>query len=349
MLSVISGSDVQAWDTVIRSFENWDIYYLAEYAESFRLHGDGVPYLVYYQDSDVEICYSVMKEDLADLDSFSGWLNHGAFFDLTTPYGYGGPLVNGDLCQHSANEFKRELFEFCNDNHIVSQFLRYHPLLGNHSLLSDMFETRFIHDTIYMDLASPDIIWSNMDAKNRNMVRKAVNNGVKIERRPISDIADFIEIYNETMERDHADDYYYFSDEFFESLSSLENNSAIFYAIHEGKPVGSAIILFGDKYMHYHLSGTLSRYRTLGSNNLLLYEASLWGYSKGLEKFHLGGGLSDSDGLFSFKKKFNKNGRLPFVIGRTIFNKESYKYLKDIRSRDAMFDPNNSFFIQYRQ
>ena len=62
------------------------------------------------------------------------------------------------------------------------------------------------------------------------------------------------------------------------------------------------------------------------------------------------GGVSADDSLFKFKKKFNKYGRLSFVVGRTIFDKDSYDYLLDIRERlDDTFDRDNSFMIQYRR
>jgi hypothetical protein len=64
----------------------------------------------------------------------------------------------------------------------------------------------------------------------------------------------------------------------------------------------------------------------------------------------LGGGLSENDSLFGFKKQFNKNGRLPFYVGRTIFIRSVYDYLLGVRKQlDAEFDPNNDFLIQYRR
>ena len=53
--------------------------------------------------------------------------------------------------------------------------------------------------------------------------------------------------------------------------------------------------------------------------------------------------------LFGFKKQFNKNGRLPFVVGKTIFDIEKYNELLNYRTQmDSEFDRNNDFMIQYR-
>ena len=60
--------------------------------------------------------------------------------------------------------------------------------------------------------------------------------------------------------------------------------------------------------------------------------------------------MAPDDKLFGFKKQFNKNGRVPFVVGRTIFNKAGYdELLKRRKETDPLFDPENSYMIQYRR
>ena len=68
------------------------------------------------------------------------------------------------------------------------------------------------------------------------------------------------------------------------------------------------------------------------------------------QKLHLGGGTGVTDSLFNFKKQFNKNGHLPFWIGRTIFDRAAYDDLLDIRQKlNPDFDKNNEYYIQYRK
>ena len=102
--------------------------------------------------------------------------------------------------------------------------------------------------------------------------------------------------------------------------------------------------------MHYHLSGTLMDFRPYAPTNLLLYSAALWASERGIKKLHLGGGVGTEDSLFNFKKQFNKKGRIPFFIGRTIVDREIYDYLLDLRKKsDPLFDKNNGYYIQYRK
>ena len=290
-----------------------------------------------------------MKKDIAEDPRFAGYLEKGRYFDFETPYGYGGPLTDHPVPADVQERFLCELQEYAEAEGWVSQFVRFHPLLGNQNAMSDVFEIRYLHDTVYMDTESPEIIMTNMDSKNRNMVRKAVKNGITIVQRPIIDYYDFIPIYETTMKRAQAADYYFFDEEYFKAQAELKNNSCILYAMKEGKPVAAAILYYNDRYMHYHLAGTLTEFRQFAPGNLLLYEAALLACKKGIHSFHLGGGMTQDDKLFGFKKQFNKNGRLPFYIGRTIFSKDVYKELMEVREKsDPGFNVGNTRMIQYR-
>lgn len=349
MLTVMDVQKKLQWNDYVKSFKNWDIYYLCEYAESFALHGDGTPLLICYEDGDARFCYVVMRKDIALFKLFNWVLPQGEYFDFETPYGYGGVLCDGAISEESQMKFKDEFTTYCRENYVISQFVRFHPLLANENRLSLVIEKRYLHDTIYMDTASPELILSNMDSKNRNMVRKAVKSGVTVIRKPIEDYAAFMDMYIETMKKNSALDYYIFQDRYFESLKSMEENACIFYALYEGKPVSGAIMYFNSRFMHYHLSGTYTEYRKYSPGNLLLYEAACWASKRGIEKFHLGGGIMQNDTLFGFKKQFHKNGKIPFYIGRTIFDTEKYEELLKIRkSLDTNFNENNHFMIQYR-
>lgn len=327
------------------------MYYLYEYAHSFYLHGDGVPLLLYYEDECCRLCYVVMKKDIADANCFKDRIPKNKFFDLETPYGYGGPLVDLSIVpEESQIEFRSGLKSFCVKHGIVSQFVRFHPLLGNYKYLPLVIEGRCLRDTIYIDTSDAALIEKNMDAKHRNTVRKAERMGVTVIQKSISEYEPFMEMYYETMIRDAADEYYVFNEQYFSSLKALGDNACIFYAELEGKLISGAIMLFNNNFMHYHLAGTYDQYKNVSPSNLLLREAGLWAAQNGITRFHLGGGVSADDSLFKFKKKFNKYGRLSFVVGRTIFDKDSYDYLLDIRERlDGTFDRDNSFMIQYRR
>lgn len=348
-LSVITASDCFHWNEIVKSYGKWDIYYLAEYALSFQLHGDGTPLLLHYKDENDDFCYVVMKRDIAEDPLFSGVLERQRYYDFETPYGYGGPLTNDGISSMGQKKFLKELGQYTKENQIISQFVRFHPLLANHITAPEVFDTRYLHKTVYIDTSSEELIMKNMDSKNRNMVRKAIKNDVFIIRKDIGEYKDFIPIYEETMDKDSAAEYYYFSEEYFREQQKLKNNACFFYAIKDNIPIAGAIMYYNEQFMHYHLAGSHSEYRKYSPGNLLLYEAACWASKEGIKQFHLGGGIVEDDNLFGFKKQFNKNGYLPFYIGRTIFDSEGYSLLMEKRKTiDPSFDFNNNRMIQYR-
>lgn len=110
-----------------------------------------------------------------------------------------------------------------------------------------------------------ELVMSNMDSKNRNMVRKAIKNGVTIERREIENYQEFIPIYEETMFKDNADGYYFFKEQYFGAQQLMKDNSCIFYAMKEGIPIAGAIMYYLLLNKEFHLLSnigfTVSTYR----------------------------------------------------------------------------------------
>ncbi len=332
------------WDRVVKSFASYDIYYLSGYVKAFKIHGDGEPILFYYEDKNLRGINVVMKRDIADDFRFSEKLEKGKYFDFITPYGYGGWLVEG--CGDTTKLF--DAYErWCQENNIVSEFVRYHPILNNCENSKPFYDVVMLGGTIAMDLSSQEVIWENLTSKNRNMVRKAIKSGVKIYHGQFPEIyKTFREIYDQTMDSDNAADYYYFGDAFYESiLYDLRNEAQMFWAELDGKVIATSIMIFSNGYMNYHLSGSLREYQNLAPSNLLLYEAALWGCSNGYKSLHLGGGVgSKEDSLFKFKSAFNRNEPHRFGIGKKIFLQDVYQNLEKINDQPLK----EGFFPKYR-
>lgn len=349
-MEIVNVDESEKWNRIVRSFPKWDVYYLNEYAYSLKLHGDGLPLLVYSTEKEFRICYVVMQEDIAASEFFQGVLPINTYYDWSTPYGYGGPLIDGQPTENALCGFIRKLNRWCEEHSIVTQFFRFHPLLQNQKLLENICEVVYMKKTIYIDTRDEETIFRNMTPNNRNMVRKAEKNGVKIVMDHGERIKDFQRIYQKTMENNHAEEYYFFEDEYFEYLKThLAKNILFAYAVYGDKIVSASIFLYNAQYIHYHLSGTLPEYRNLGATNLLLTKVAYWAAERGLEAFHLGGGVGITDSLLTFKKHFNRNGEIDFCIGRNIFDQNAFDKLVQLRlDMDPMFDMARPFLIKYR-
>ncbi len=351
MFIVISIEESNRWDDIVKQFENYDVYYLSGYVKAFQLHGDGEPLLIYFKNDDIRAINVVMKRDVGADENLIGKMTRDMIFDLSTPYGYGGLIVEGNITAENLNELNFEYTQYCKTNNIVSEFVRFHPIIKNSKCAELIYHTSTLGKTIAIELKNKDQIWSDLTSKTRNMVRKAQKNGVKVFLgKGQSLIDEFIPLYNATMDRDNATSYYYFNKEFYSCIrDDLKQNSLFFYAVYEGKIIAMAIILHANRQMHYHLSALDKKYQKLASMNLLLYEAAVWGYENGHEKFHLGGGLgSKEDGLFKFKNGFNRKSDYDFCIGNKIFIEAAYSELLSIREKEESFKSKTNFFPAYR-
>ena len=342
MIRIFDLSQSAEWDVTVRSFGEHDVYYLSGYVKAFQIHGDGDPYLLYYEDNGLRAIYVYMRRKT----TLEG------VYDSVTPYGYGGVLFDGDTSEANRQAFWKAYVEKMKAEGIVDNFVRYHPVLANAVNMKFTDTVIDLGKTIAFDLESPEVIWDNIISKNRNMIRKAEKNGITIEHGKGMDLLDqFTAIYNATMDKDHAEEYYYFKRPFYESIDrDLQDNYEMFYAMYEGRPIAMSIMIFANGRLNYHLSGSDIEYRNLAPSNLLLYKAALWGYEQGCKTFHLGGGVgSGEDNLYKFKAAFNKNSDYQFSIGKEIFDQEKYDQLVAIRAQqDPDFNPESKFFPLYR-
>lgn len=342
MIQLYKLDEAEQWDACVKSFAEWDIYYLSGYVKAFHIHGDGDPFLLYYEENGLRAIYVYMRRKTA--------LN--GVYDSVTPYGYGGVLFEGNTLEENRKAFWAVYVAKMQEENIVDNFVRYHPVLKNAVPMKDVSNVIDLGKTVAFDLESPEVIWENIISKNRNMIRKAEKNGIEIKHgKDIELFHDFKRIYNATMEKDHAEEYYYFEDAFYESIHrDLHDNYEMFYAVLNGEIIAMSIMLFGNKQMHYHLSGSMIEYRNLAPSNLLLYKAALWGCEQGYKTFHLGGGVgSGEDNLYKFKAAFNRNSDFQFSIDKQIFNQEKYDELVKIRREsDSTFDESSPYFPLYR-
>ena len=54
------------WDEIVKTFPDYDVYYLNGYVRPFMIHGDGEPILLYYESDTLRAIYVFMKKSLTD-------------------------------------------------------------------------------------------------------------------------------------------------------------------------------------------------------------------------------------------------------------------------------------------
>ena len=324
-----------------------DLYFDKNYGKLYEKIEKGITEIYEYEDENGKISNQYIKRKIP--------LKVGKeeYFDITTPYGYGGPII--EYCETGKEKllvkaFVREFETYCIKNNIVSEFVRFHPILNNAKFFKEEYGAENIRKTLgtnLKDFEDPTI--EEFSKSCRKNIRRALNKGVtyKITEAPES-IHDFKKIYYSTMERNHAKDYYYFDDEYFEDiLKYFKKNVLLVEAIFEGKTIACGLYFIYNKTIHIHLSGTLSEYLYLSPAYILRYSVTLWGKENGYELIHHGGGRSndENDSLFTFKKGFAKNTQFDFYVGKKIWNKRIYDELCKMKKVNI----DEEFFPAYRK
>lgn len=343
MINEISIDCTEEWDRIVTSFHEYDIYYLSGYVKAFKIHGDGEPTLIYYEDIDLRAINVFLLRDIGDNKKFENKIPIDTYFDITTPYGYGGLLIEGNITDNSLKLLEQEYTTYCMNKGIISEFVRFHPILNNSQGLGGIYDISKLGKTIGINLTSKEEIWNNLTSKNRNMVRKALKSGVEVFWGRSKELFEsFMPLYKATMDKDKAKKYYYFGESFFDSiLYDCKYNVLVFYAVYQKIIISMSILLLANGYMNYHLSSSIKEYQYLAPTNLLLFEAACWGCDNGFKTLHLGGGLgSNEDSLYKFKSSFSKDSDYSFMIGTKIFDKRKYDELVEIgkvKERDNFF------------
>lgn len=298
--------------------EQKDAYYTEEYVK------------LYETDSERALCYVYTEGDNCFLMPFlSRSFSHNGetYYDFETAYGYGGPIYNTDdayFIQNAWNAFMK----YANDNHYVCGFVRFHPLLDNIGGFENVGKLFLDRKTVAIDLTEGiDAAWMNeIHTKNRNVIKKGEKSGLKfIVDDNYERLQEFIDLYNSTMDKLSAEDFYYFQNSYYENLKTNIKDSFLGLVENQGKIIAAAIFFYSLPYGHYHLAGSDKTALSFSPNNFLLWNAAKELAGRGVKKFHLGGGTDgrEDNNLFQFKRKFSKS-EYQFSFGKLMFNQEVY-------------------------
>src|ERR1019366_8080048 len=302
--------DIATWDDLVDRAPIPDVYYRPAYIRAYALTGHGRPVAVVVRSGSTEALFPLL---IRELD-----IGGQTVRDAVTPYGYGGLLrLSGP--EYPGPEIARDLFSQLRDwscaSGLVACTLRFHPLLDQDAAwaVAQMPEewTRAFPrgQTTAIELKRWDEgrrRGSGMNKVRQYDLKKARSAlDLRISEGPDAreDLKIFRALYLESMERVHADKFFFFADEYFDHLATeLGDKFAVFTAVVGNRPVASAIFLADHNFVHYHLAGSNDEGRAHGAATLHVVAACEWAQQRGCSLLHLGGGLRADDQLWAFKR-----------------------------------------------
>lgn len=314
---------LNSWNSFLDNFEaeRKDIYFREEYVN------------LYATPEEKPTCFCYVKGDCFLLFPYllRSFSKDGIlFYDFETPYGYGGPISNTNDVAFISEGLKA-FYSYGKEHNYVAGFIRFHPLLKNSVAFNCIGNVIDDRHTVAIDLNEKiETIWMNeIHTKNRNIIKKGIKNElVFVADYEYRYLNSFIDLYNETMNKLNANNFYYFENSYYNLLEKNIKNGFLGVVLKDGKVLSSAIFFYSENYGHYHLSGSDKSSLGFYPNNFMLWEAAKELKKHGVKSFHLGGGTNsdESNSLLEFKKKFSKS-LYSFQIGKVIFNLNIYNTL----------------------
>jgi hypothetical protein len=331
---VIQEIQEDGWDEALDSRGLTDVYLKRGYLAASSIVESGEARLLLTETSEGGVAFPLLIRAIRESSSLR---------DVSSPYGYGGPIGFGNP---RWEDFHAGYEQWCRENRVVSTFVRFHPLYGNHRHASRAMRVEELAGTVGWRIGEGTDLLEQMDKRHRRSVHLGSSKHLRIEQRTPDDedLGRFRALYVETMERVGARSFYLFPDGYWSTIrAKLGPNLLLAEALANGDVVASALLLVSKPWMHYHLGASTLEGRHLSATAPMFFETALKAQQNGFRVLHLGGGVGGAaDSLLDFKRRFDKAGMRVFAIGKQIHDPDAYRALAGV-------DDTSGFFPAYRR
>jgi hypothetical protein len=316
---VLSVNQSTEWRSWLKRFPRVDVCQTPEYHQAYCTRFPGAEARMWcFEQGDKVFAYPFLLTAVGLDTSYS---------DISSVYGYSGPLVNSEDPDFLASAWK--IFdEWSKEQKIIAEFVRLSIYTQPGKLLhpNTKIEPNRKAAVSRLPVDASEVL-AALPSKTRNMIRKAQQSGMLVKTlEPHKWLPTFRELYMETMSRNQAPSFFLYDEKYFDFLFSLPKDELTLHGCFvEEKLVSAAMAIVYGKNALYHLGASLSEYSKSGAGNLTMYEMSRHLSENGVEFLNLGGGRtpSDDDSLFLFKKN-NAMDIETFYIAKRIVNFDAY-------------------------
>ncbi len=329
MFKVLSLHDKDEWSSFIKKlpFKQQDVYYFPEYYSLYENNLGGKAQCFVYSEEDKLVVYPYLLNSINKL----GYQLEEQYFDIQGAYGYNGPISNS-IEEKFLRNFSDTFCKYCDDSNIVGEFIRFNPVHQNHVFQNYIQPIKQL-DNVLIDISlSEEDLWSkSFDRGVRKAINKGARQGLRSEVFKISDISQnqldvFLAIYYSTLERQSANDFYYFNTDFFKDFTlKMKDKASLIFVYKDDQAISAELVTRWNEVSYGFLGGTLSDFYHLSPNSFLRFELIKYLKKLGVMYYSIGGGNSENDSVFKYKKSFSKNIQSDFYIGKKIHNQEIYK------------------------
>lgn len=313
-------TEKKQWNESIKSFPFWDVSHLWGYHEAFRLRDPSFEARLFlFECEQGRLAYPFCLKKLSLHPEYSEKGENRFYLD--TVYGHVGPLYEGDSVEKIWQACEKDFRQYCEDENIVLIQERFHPVYQNQIKLfpeSQVYEKRKLVVCTTLDFEN---LYHTTHRKNRRYLRMAKENDLQFIQAGIEEIDDFLALYYDTMERNQAEEVFYFEKEFFVFLhEELQELFTLFFCYKDGKRINGTISLHSPTSGIGFVMGNDRNYRKynlgfVSAANFLDYFNTI-----DMSKLIVGGGNTTAldDPMLRSKMKYTQEEPVSFYVGKTV-------------------------------
>lgn len=323
MISIIHSSEISKWRENLNEFSATDCCHTPEYHNAYTFENPKNKAILWsYKKNGEMLSYPFMLQPI--------FIDNRAtdFYDISSVYGFSGPLSTTNEAKF-LDEAWVEFDLWAKDNKVICEFIRFSTFCKNHLLAHKECEVELNREVSISILPdSPDTYLSELKSKTRNMIRRSRKEGYTTKELTLKDgLDDFIKLYEETMSKNNATNFFSYDINYYNNLLKLPENEVSLHGVFDknDQMVSCAIGLIQGEYGFYHLGASNQSASKYGAGNLVLFDLARGFMAKGVKFFNVGGGRTTTpdDALFKFKRN-NGTSTDSFFIGKRVIDSESY-------------------------
>lgn len=260
-------------------------------------------------------------------------IDNQTYYELVTPYTYGGPVILS--CQAGrrwelAAAFMRAFRVYCLQNNIVSEKVRFHPVLGNADDFAGCYDMEWIGETTAIDLRVKHPVCNEFSAQCKRKLFKALENGVdsRVTVGP-GNAAYFAELYRSIAVHHPSRKDGLSKHQLIKCIEKLGAELVVTEALYKTRTIAVSLGSLSDGVLQLELTAMQPGFAHLSPEAVLQYGLTCWGKKRGADFIHLGESASPdyertdvSDGI-----QTRRSTRFAFWTGRKIWNHAAYNKL----------------------